>query len=85
MLQSKRAKRKNLHESLLHEGGDGLAGLSAANLAKLNQQNYDNSDAGNSSYQGSDAPKERKMARSRLSDETHIEGLEQFNKYGDLF
>tara|TARA_B110000285_G_C15078108_1_gene591907 strand:+ start:162 stop:1631 length:1470 start_codon:yes stop_codon:yes gene_type:complete len=70
------------------EGGDGLSGLNANALAKFNQQNrnnINNSDAGNSSYAGSEPPLEKKMTRSKLSDETHIEGLEQFNKYGELF
>ena len=44
-----------------------------------------NSDAGNSSYAGSDMPKIKNKTKSKLSDETYIEGLDQFSKYGELF
>ena len=35
-----------------------------------------NSDAGNSSYAGSDMPKIKNKTKSKLSDETYIEGLD---------
>ena len=62
------------------EGG----GLDANALAKFNKQNRGaiNDSDNNSSYNGSNPPLEKKMNRSKLSDETHIEGLEQFNKHG---
>ena len=62
-------KQNQLMESLLPEGGE----LNAEALAALNEENADGPDT---SYQRS---------KSRLSNETKIEGLKEFNKYGDLF
>ena len=61
------------------EGG----GLNAESLAALNRGNkgINNSDDG-SAYSGEGS---LRKSKSRLSDSTHIAGLENFNKYGDLF
>jgi hypothetical protein len=67
------------------EGGGGLNANSLAKLNKQNRGNINDSDNANSSYAGSNPPFEKKMTRSKMSDETHIEGLEQFNKHGELF
>jgi hypothetical protein len=67
-----------LKESLLCEGG----GLNAESLAALNKGH-----GLNNSALGSDVSADQsvKKSKSRLSDSTHIAGLENFNKYGDLF
>ena len=68
-----------LKEGLLCEGG----GLNAEALAKLNQGNKAiNGSDGASGYSGEGSVKKSK---SRLSDQTHIVGLDNFNKFGDLF
>lgn len=61
------------------EGG----GLNAEALAALNKKNkgINHSDDG-SAYESEASIRKSK---SRLSDSTHIAGLENFNKYGDLF
>jgi hypothetical protein len=70
MFTKKRVNDKMLKEGLLMEGG----GLDASKLAQLETGNADN----NPSYG-------LKKSKSTASDETRIEGLEQFNQYGDLF
>ena len=71
----KKAMKAMLKEGLLCEGG----GLNANDLAKLNKDtNINCSD--NSDYNGS-----VRKSKSKFSDSTHIAGLENFNKYGDLF
>ena len=70
---------KMAKEGLLCEGG----GLTAANLAKLGQTGINTSD--NGSYAGSDVDRSVKKTKSRVSDSTHIAGLDNFKKYGDLF
>jgi hypothetical protein len=68
-----------LKEGLLFEGG----GLNANALAQLNQDNK----AINGSDAASDYSREGSLrkSKSRMSDTTHIDGLENFKKYGDLF
>jgi hypothetical protein len=71
--RNKRVQDKRLKESLLMEGG----GLDASKLAQL-ETGINGSGVNNPTYG-------LKKSRSTASDETRIEGLEQFNQYGDLF
>ena len=64
-----KATHDQLHEGLLAEGG----GLNAGALAQLNGIN------------GSFQEEDERDKISKGSAETYIEGLKQFNKYGDLF
>jgi hypothetical protein len=71
--KSKRVNDKMLKEGLLTEGG----GLDASKLAQL-ETGINGSGVNDPTYG-------LKKSRSTASDETRIEGLEQFNQYGDLF
>jgi len=55
-------------------GGSGLDANALASLNKQNRNNINNSDDGGSDYAGSNDG--RSKSKSKLSDETHIEGLE---------
>ena len=66
-----------LKEGLLAEGG----GLDANALAQLNAIN----DANSSSNKDPTERRSLKKTLSRASDETMIQGLEEFNRYGNLF
>ena len=63
-----------LKEKLLHEGG---TTLDAKSLEKLNKEYALNNSEISRMLTGA--------IRSKLTDETKIQGLEQFNQYGDLF
>jgi hypothetical protein len=77
--QSKNPNKAMLKEGLLMEGG----GLNAEALSQLNKGNkaINGSDAG-SGYSGEGTIS---RSKSRISNTTHIAGLDNFNKYGDLF
>ena len=76
--KSKNPNKAMLKEGLLYEGG----GLNSESLAKLNKGNRAINGSEVSGYSGEGSVKKSK---SRLSDSTYIEGLDNFNKYGDLF
>ena len=75
---SKKVTKAMLKEGLLAEGG----GLTEGALAKLNEQNrataINDSDGENP---GLEKKPTFKRAQSKLSDETKIDGLEEFDKY----
>jgi hypothetical protein len=77
--KSKNPNRAMLKEGLLCEGG----GLNADALAKLNKGGRINGSEAGSSFDG-DRSSMRK-SKSKLSDSTYIDGLENFKQHGDLF
>lgn len=83
MLSKKSLKKKSVKQALLedqHEGG----GLDAKALARLpNSKKYgEDEDEVVKPAMGS---RRQSRSKSRASDETRIDGLEQFDQYGDLF
>jgi hypothetical protein len=81
--KSKNPQKAMLKEGLLCEGG----GLNAESLARLNQSRkkhkINDSDGESDGLSGKSGS--FKKSKSKMSDSTYIEGLENFKKYGDLF
>ena len=71
MLTTKKQLKKIHKEPLLAEGG-----LTLEDLEKFNTSN-DKDENG--------AKKNSKSSKSKTSDETYIDGLQEFDKYGPLF